>query len=120
MQEQDQEAIEYWFEFILARLENNRPAEVEQELVGMGWSSEDAQDLVGQVRVVKRNAVRKDGWGKVILGTVVALVGGGITGGTYLLAGPGGTYVVAWGIIIFGVVWLLIGLVRVANPDTNP
>ena len=86
----------------------------------MGWSSEDAQDLVGQVRVIKRNAVRKDGWGKVILGTVLALVGGGITGGTYLLAGPGGTYIVAWGIIIFGVVWFLIGLVKVAKPDTNP
>lgn len=42
-------------------------------------------------------------------GIVIFVIGLIITGGTYLAAEPGGTYTVAWGAMVFGVIALLRG-----------
>jgi len=54
----------------------------------------------------------RPGMTMMLWGFGVAIVGVIITGVTWSLAAPGGTFVVAWGAIIFGTIRGIIGLVR--------
>ncbi len=51
-----------------------------------------------------------EGMGNIVVGGIVCVVGVVITASTYASAEGGGTYVVAWGGILFGGIQLLKGL----------
>lgn len=51
------------------------------------------------------------GVGMMIAGPVIFLVGVLITVVTYVLAPPGGAYIISFGPMIFGIVWFIRGLI---------
>ena len=55
------------------------------------------------------------GLGRLLLGLLLAAVGGGITLASYASASDGGTYVVWWGLIAFGGWMALGGVVEMAR-----
>ncbi|HEU0206556.1 MAG TPA: hypothetical protein VFQ74_07690 [Pseudolysinimonas sp.] len=57
----------------------------------------------------------RPGMTMMLWGFGVAIVGVVITGVTWATAAPGGTFVVAWGAILFGTIRGIIGLVRVTR-----
>ena len=55
------------------------------------------------------------GLGRLLLGLLVAAVGGGVTLASYAAASGGGTYVVWWGLIAFGGFMALQGVVEMVR-----
>ena len=62
------------------------------------------------------DAARSEAKRTALIGLAVVLVGIAVTMGTYVATGPGGTFVTAWGAIIFGGFQLAKGLFYLANP----
>lgn len=71
-------------------------------LVDAGVDPETAAVFVVQVDTARKQAKKDDARGSVVLGLVLVAVGLGITVGTYSMAGPGGAYVVTWGLVAWG------------------
>lgn len=86
-------------------------------------SSADACEVAHRVyrlrglRIEKQTANRKAGWRKMWLGAVICLAGIVITVATYFAAGSGGSSIIAWGAILFGLIWFLLGWERARARD---
>ena len=65
---------------------------------------EFAAAFANEVVVARASQRRRSGLGAVVFGIVLIGAGVGITALTYSIAGPGGTYLVTWGLVIWGVV----------------
>jgi len=61
------------------------------------------------------SGLARPGMGQVLWGFGVAIVGVVVTAVSWTVAAPGGTFVVAWGAILFGTIRGIIGLVRVTR-----
>jgi len=74
-----------------------------------------AEDLLDQERAlvseVRRGAVKG-----ILIGLGLFILGAVITGATYGSASPGGTYVLAWGPMLFGIIYFIRGLFNVLSP----
>ena len=90
----------------------SRP-EAAANLVAAGVSPASAPRFVEEVIALQKSEQRRSGVEKVIGGILLLLVGGGITLGTYYLAGPGGTYLLVWGFILFGAGSMVVGLFQI-------
>ena len=73
-------------------------------------ASEYLRDDVLNVAVLRNR--RLAGLGSLAFGAILAAIGGGITWATYNSAEGGGTYVVLWGLILWGVVQMGFGVVK--------
>ena len=78
--------------------------DITAELASEGWDEETAREFVDEA------SSRTLGY--FMVGTVLLVVGGGVTLGTYLAAGPSGTYIVTTGALFLGVGSLLAGFWR--------
>lgn len=86
--------------------------EIVQELVNYGVGQDDAFYAVMKMRErvslvedqlsANRRIRRNNSSGKAVLGAIICIVGLVISIGTYNSAGPGESYVVAWGAVVFG------------------
>ena len=72
--------------------------EMVDRLVDAGAEPEAAAAFVVTVDAERRKAHKRNARGSVLFGLVLVAVGIGITVITYSMAGPGGTYVVTWGV----------------------
>lgn len=90
-------------------------AEIEAMLVEKGLSMDDAAGVVANLRYHRDEAVRKAGQKNMLFGALWA--GGGllVTILTMQAAQGGGTYVVAWGAVIFGAIQFIQGVVQVSS-----
>ncbi len=64
---------------------------------------------------VAPGGLARPGMTMMLWGFGVAIVGVIVTGVTWATAAPGGTFVVAWGAIIFGTIRGIIGAVRLSR-----
>lgn len=113
------------------QLESGRsPVEVEREFVERGFNHEVSRTLVQralQLRYerapggpqsaprfarVQEQEQESDGHTDMAVGALICIGGIIITAATYSAASGGGTYVVAWGAIIFGAIRFFKGLAR--------
>jgi hypothetical protein len=96
------------------------PTEVERRLVADGMDSELAhvmvEDIVRQRREARWLAGRRD----AIVGSVILAIGVIVTIGSYSAAEGGGTYLLAWGAILFGAIGLLRGLYQIGRAGPRP
>jgi hypothetical protein len=98
-----------------------QPATVVSELVGAGWAQDHASDFVHQVNSAIRSARRNAGKKQMWIGA--AWVAGGVlvTVISYAAASKGGTYLLAWGAVIFGAYDMIRGLVTwMSNREPKP
>ncbi len=88
---------------------------VEQELIKQGLDEASARVVIGQLSKARSKALNSAAVQDMALGAIIAIVGLVITIGTYSAAQGGGTYVVAWGAIIFGGIRFFRGLMRMGG-----
>jgi hypothetical protein len=101
-----------WRAFIRRRIRKYQsPQAVWQDAVGQGLAAREADHYIDEeLRAFRRGAVVA-----IIVGAVIAFLGLAVTVGSYAAAasGPrGGTFLVWWGPIVFGVLVVLFGFVR--------
>ncbi len=65
-------------------------------------------------------AAPESGSGEFRAGAVVCALGVAVTAGTYFASAPGGSYVVAWGAILFGGLRMLRGISPTQSPPDPP
>jgi hypothetical protein len=78
---------------------------IEQSLVERGVPEDAARTIVSRLRSARNEAYRNEAYKQMAIGAVVAIIGIVVTFGTYSAAANssgGGSYVVAWGAIVFG------------------
>ena len=88
------------------------PAEVENHLIQSGVRAEDAKTVVNHLQAVRSDVLREAGRKEMIRGALWCVGGILVTAASYRAASRGGTYVVAWGAIIFGAIKFFRGLAR--------
>jgi hypothetical protein len=64
---------------------------------------------------VRPTGLNRPGAGQMLAGFGIAGIGVVITAVTWAIAAPGGTFVVAWGAIVFGTIRGIIGAVRMSR-----
>lgn len=82
-----------------------------------GLDRDSAASVVDDLLEMRSEALRRAGNQRMLRGAVVCILGIGVTVATYSLAANGGTYMVAWGAMIFGAVDFIRGLVQAATAD---
>lgn len=90
------------------------PALIAQDLVNQGWPPADAHGFVTRMQQAVqqyRNSALASAYAKhMAYGALWAIGGTVVTAITYEAASNGGTYVVAWGAILFGIIDFFRGL----------
>jgi hypothetical protein len=111
-QPSEQELVESIYNFAAQELNNGvSPEMVEQRLVAHGLPAEAAATVVNGLVEARSNAHKKAGQRNMLIGGLVCVVGLIVTIVTYSNAvAGGGTYVVAWGAILFGAVQFFQGI----------
>src|SRR5262245_46867146 len=109
-----EEAVQYIYQFAAELMGQNVPErEIERQLVGKGLDAESASIVVRNLRDVQTDAVRSAGKKNMIYGALWCVGGTLVTVITYASAASsptGGSYVVAWGAIVFGAIQFFRGL----------
>jgi hypothetical protein len=78
---------------------------IEQALIEKGIPADAARTVVSRLRSARSEAYRNEAYKQMAIGAVISIIGILVTWGTYSAAANnpgGGSYVVAWGAIIFG------------------
>lgn len=115
-QTSDQEAFQQAVDYIAEqRMAGRSGVAVTDELVEAGWDREEARDMVVQVTAAMRDpeqhAEQESSYGRhIVVGALWAIGGTVVTVATYSAASGGGSYVVAWGAIVFGAIECLYGV----------
>jgi hypothetical protein len=101
-------------EYIAERVKSGASREaIIHELIQRGYDSQVAKNMVEGIAKTATATARKSGLGNIIIGIVVTAVSLGLTISSYSAAEEtGGTYVVCYGLIIFGIVLTIRGLVQ--------
>jgi hypothetical protein len=89
--------------------------DVEKKLVEQGLDAASAQAVVANLREIRSKQKRAQGQKNMGFGALWCIGGIVVTAATYGSASGGGTYVVAWGAILVGVVQFLQGLYQVST-----
>ena len=106
--------------YVLKELESGKSNEdVVQSLVQKGLPTESATDFVQRAmafphpsRELERSIRADKYWNRMWEGCGLVVLGALITGATYLLAEDlGGQYIICWGAMAGGVLYLLVGLI---------
>jgi hypothetical protein len=98
----------------LLMTEHKSPEEATKELIKNGLDSESATVVINNLQLQIKQA-KKDGAAQnMFYGVVCFVIGIAITLGTMAMANDGGTYVLAWGAILFGGLQFLYGFLGYA------
>ena len=79
------------------------------------FASYSGSNFMNSPNAVAPTGLARPGMTMALWGFGVAIVGVIVTGVTWATAAPGGTFVVAWGAIIFGTIRGIIGVVRLSR-----
>jgi len=102
----------------LQMAEGKSRSAVRSSLVAHGVPEEAAAQLVAAVHGGQKRAARLSGAKMLAAGVGLAALGGGITVVTYVVTycvAVGKTYVVTWGLLVIGVIYALVGLIKMAT-----
>ena len=96
--------------FVAERLANGFSREqVTNGLVDMGFPAGEAAGFVDRVYYLRKENLRRDGISRFASGIALIIIGTAVTLGTWYWAGPGGTYVVTYGLFVLGGIFALWG-----------
>lgn len=91
-------------------MEGKSRHQIEADLMDKGLDQESASVVVTNLKNMKKEAEAGQGSKNMLFGALWCIGGIVVTAATYSAASGGGTYVVAWGAIVFGAVQFFIGL----------
>jgi len=93
------------------------PSDASSSYLGPGYQGTAYQgaNYLSSPNALAPSGLTRPGMGQVLWGFGVAIVGVVVTAVSWTVAAPGGTFVVAWGAILFGTIRGIIGLVRVTR-----
>lgn len=89
--------------------------DIEKDLVEQGLDAESAEAVVSNLAEMRNEQKKKHGQKNMGIGALWAIGGTAVTAATYSAASGGGTYVVTWGAIIFGVIQFFQGLAQYSS-----
>lgn len=108
-----EEAVKAIFELAASELKKGVPPKrLESVLMARGLDQESASAVVRKTIKGRSKAIRAEGKKDMVVGALWCVGGTVVTVATYLSAAGGGTYVVAWGAILFGGIQFVRGLIR--------
>lgn len=87
-------------------------AKIEKKLIEQGLSPEAAATVVGNLKQAKAQAAKEASRKNMLYGALWCVGGIVVTVLTYQAAAGGGSFVVAWGAILFGGIQFVRGLVQ--------
>lgn len=90
---------------------------VEDALVERGLPRDAAKQVVNRLSQARTQAHSNASFNRMARGGIIFLIGAAVTLATYSAAQGGGTYVVAWGAILFGGFDFLAGLMGVMGQN---
>jgi hypothetical protein len=88
------------------------PAEIEKRLVEKGLDAESAQIVVTNLKAARSKAMKEAGQKNMLYGALWCIGGLIVTAVTFQAAAGGGSYVIAWGAILFGGIQFFRGLMQ--------
>jgi hypothetical protein len=86
---------------------------IQTELHSMGLNQETASVVIENVFRLRKKAHREAGARNLLVGAAWCVGGIVVTALTYQMASGGGTFIVAWGAVLFGGIQFLRGLGRI-------
>ena len=105
--------VEAVYAFAAEQMKNGAsPQQIQTMLIEKGLDSESAATVVSNLTRVRSEAIREAGKKNMLYGALWCIGGIVVTAATYSAASNGGTYVVAWGAIVFGAIQFFRGLVQ--------
>ena len=87
---------------------------IQTELNAMGLNQETASVVIENVFRIRKKAHREAGARNILVGAAFCVGGIAVTALTYQMASGGGTFIVAWGAILFGGIQFVKGLGHLA------
>jgi hypothetical protein len=112
----DEEVVQAIYDFAAEQMVNGASdRQVESMLREKGLDAESAATVVSNLAEHREQARAKAGQGAMISGALWCIGGIAVTAITYQAASGGGTYVVAWGAILFGAIQFFRGLAASAG-----
>jgi hypothetical protein len=91
------------------------PAAIEQDLIARGLDAESASTVVQNLKQAKAKVLKEAGQKNMLFGALWCIGGTAVTVLSFASAKPGGSYVLAWGAIIFGAVQFFRGLSQMSG-----
>jgi hypothetical protein len=108
------QAVQQIYQYTASLMRSGTKTEViHQNLVQRGLTDEQANIVLNNLQKARKKALAEIGQRDLLLGGGICLLGIVVTVATFSAAQNGGTYVVAWGAIIFGAIRFFRGLSRV-------
>tara|TARA_B100000609_G_C17140062_1_gene395040 strand:- start:472 stop:840 length:369 start_codon:yes stop_codon:yes gene_type:complete len=109
----EEQIIEAIYEFAIEQMKNGAsPAQIREMLIEKGLEPEAAAIVVSNLASARTQAIQGAGKKDMLFGALWCVGGIVVTVGTMSTASGGGTYVVAWGAILFGGIQFVRGLIQ--------
>ncbi len=86
--------------------------EIQSMLVAEGINEEFAAMVVSDLKKPREEKIQGDAQEKIIMGAVIFAIGVTISLVTYNNSEPGGSYIIAWGAIIVGIIQFFRGILQ--------
>ncbi len=86
--------------------------EVKMDLKSQGLDEESANVVTNNIFNLRQEAINEAGKKNMLYGALWCSGGIAVTALTYQAAAPGGTYIVAWGAIVYGAIRFFRGLTQ--------
>jgi hypothetical protein len=104
------ERVRELYRYAAELMKAGRPvAEIRLKLLEKGLNEESAVVVINSLVALRSRARVEAGRRNILRGALWCVGGIVVTAGTYLLAAPGETYIVAWGAIVFGAIQFIRG-----------
>jgi len=108
----DENEMTAHFKYAALELANNKPPMfIVKELTNRGLQSEVASRIVNETQSLLKKARGEKHKKRMTRGALWTIAGLVLTCGSYLFASDGGSYVLCWGAIIFGLIDFFVGLI---------
>ena len=112
----EQELVDAIYQFAAEHMQAGKSnRQVEGLLVERGLQAGDAAAVVSNLSRARSEAIRSAGGRNMLFGALWCIGGTVVTVATLAASSEGGTYVVAWGAILFGGIQFLRGLFQLAT-----
>ncbi len=109
----EEQIVQAVYAFAAEQMKNGlSPQHIQSMLVEKGLDQDFAATVVSNLTRLRSEAIREAGKKDMLYGALWCIGGIIVTAMTYSAAAPGGTYVVAWGAILFGAIQFFRGLLR--------
>lgn len=112
-----EQVVESIYRFVAEQMHNGvAPSEIKKVLIENGLSEETAATVINNMKEAQAQAHKEAGKKNMIFGALWCIGGILVTALTYQAASSGGgSYVVAWGAIVFGAIQFFRGVAQSAG-----